>query len=235
MRSVPAPTMHGIDARAQRVEELAVGDAGDRRGAAQHGGAAIGRVDHVQRDERSLRARVLPRRELADELVGGQLARLGQEPAQRDERLVARRRHAWVAGLDDVLDGLEGEQLVTGLDARVERLEHEADVVAEVVTGADVAREPARAAVEDRQPARTGVPFAARELVDLVARLAAEQLRELDLRARHEMHGERVDVAREAVGPVLAREARHEARRIGCCIASRSRSRNLHAVQRRRW
>ena len=81
-----------VDARAQRVEELAVGDARDRRGAPVDGGAAVGRVDHVHRDVRALRARQLPRAQLADELVGGQLAGLGQQPAQRDGRLVARRR-----------------------------------------------------------------------------------------------------------------------------------------------
>ena len=46
---------HGVDAGAQRVEELVVGAVGDRRGAALDRGAAVGGGDHVERHERALR------------------------------------------------------------------------------------------------------------------------------------------------------------------------------------
>ena len=54
----------------------------------------------------------------------------------------------------------------------------------------------------------------ARELVDLVAGLAAEQLRQLRLLLGHEVHAEQLGALRDPVGAVLVREADEEARRV---------------------
>ena len=54
----------------------------------------------------------------------------------------------------------------------------------------------------------------ARELVDLVAGLAAEQLRQLRLLLGDEVHAEQLGALRDAVGAVLVREADEEARRV---------------------
>src|SRR5436853_294747 len=109
-------------------------------------------------------------------------------PAPRCEPLSRR-----VAGLE-ILHVLEVQQLA-GLTARRDRLEQVPDVVADVVARQDRADEPAWAAAEDRHPARPHVPFAARELVDLVAGLAAEQLDELLVVARRDVHRERLGLA----------------------------------------
>ena len=54
----------------------------------------------------------------------------------------------------------------------------------------------------------------ARELVDLVAGLAAEQLGQLRLLLGDEVHAEQLGALRDAVGAVLVREADEEARRV---------------------
>ena len=53
---------HGVDAGAQGVEQLAVGDAGDRRRAPRDRGPAVARVHHVQRRYAGARRGELPRR-----------------------------------------------------------------------------------------------------------------------------------------------------------------------------
>ena len=85
---------HGVHARAQRVKQLAVGDARHRRGAPVDGRAAVGGGDHVQRDVRPSRRCARGEVELRGGVVGRQLALRRQQPAQRDERLVAQHRHA---------------------------------------------------------------------------------------------------------------------------------------------
>src|SRR5215204_3158111 len=92
--------------------------------------------------------------------------------------------------------GLEQERVVI---AGVEALDHAAD-------------EAVRAGVEQRRAARPGAPRAALELVDLVARLAAEELGELRLLRGDEVDAEQLGVAAHAVGAVLVREADEEPR-----------------------
>src|SRR3954469_25994193 len=103
----------------------------------------------------------------------------------------------------DVLHPLEVHDL-TRLVARLQRLQQKTEVVAEVVPCPYLAREPARAVVEDRQAARAAAPRAAFELVDLVSGLAAEELDERDHLRRDEVHGDRVDLLRELERPVGA-------------------------------
>ncbi len=61
----------------------------------------------------------------------------------------------------------------------VDGFEQEADVIAQVVAAQHLTDEPPGGVVEDRHPLRARAPCTARELVDLIAGLAAEQPGEL--------------------------------------------------------
>src|SRR5881227_3530624 len=73
----------------------------------------------------------------------------------------------------------------------VEWVEREADVVAERNPVHDPAPEPASAFVQKGQPLGALAPRTARELVLLVAGLAAEQLHQVQRGRRHDMDGDR--------------------------------------------
>ena len=135
MRSVPGADHHGVHARAQRVEELAVGEARDRPRAAVHRRAAVARVDHVHRDVRALR-RGAPAPTVAAAPTSSSAVSspgVGQQPAQRDGRLVAGRRHVigWPGSMAS-LTAWKNTISSPGAYSRLERIEQEADVVAEV-------------------------------------------------------------------------------------------------------
>src|SRR5215218_11393490 len=85
-------------------------------------------------------------------------------------------------------------------------------VIADVDALEDAPGEPVLTALEHGQPARALVPLAVLELVDLVAGLGAEQLREVLRALRHEVHGEQLGALRHAERVVLVGEARDEPR-----------------------
>jgi hypothetical protein len=74
-----------------------------------------------------------------------------------------------------VLDFVEREGVAATFVARLERLKDEGDVIPELVVLEDRADEPAAALVDDGESKGPGVLSAARELVDVVAGLSAEQ------------------------------------------------------------
>lgn len=78
----------------------------------------------------------------------------------------------------DAAGAVEGEFLQRRAVVGLERVEKEADVIAEVVAGDDGPGEPVVAPAEDREAGRTLAPVAMGELVDLVAAAATEQLGE---------------------------------------------------------
>ncbi len=122
-------------------------------------------------------------------------------------------RSRLVAGLDSTRP-VEAELALRRARVRLDRVEQVAGVVAELEAGEDAAREPAVAFVEQRHAVGAGPPARPCELVDIVARLAAEQLDELAGGLRHEMHRQRTRLARDPVGEVLDRDADEEARRL---------------------
>src|SRR4051794_13582117 len=113
----------------------------------------------------------------------------------------------------DPLRAVEGEVLLAP-GARGDGLEQEELVIAGVEAVDHAPHEPALAALEDRQPLGPVVPLAVRELVDLVAGLAAEELGQVGGVGRDAMDRQRGRVAAPAMRAVLAREADREARRI---------------------
>src|SRR5947209_18935419 len=94
------------------------------------------------------------------------------------------------------------------------RLEREADVITEVAALEHLAREPALELLDHRRPTRSRFPLAARELVHLVAGLAAEQDGELLGIPRDRMNHEHVGIHSQPVRAVLHRQAGQEARRM---------------------
>src|SRR3954470_2448312 len=118
-----------------------------------------------------------------------------------------------VPGLDP-LRAVEGELVGVGPALRQHRLEQDRVVIAGVEPVEHAADEAVRAGVEQRRAAGAGLPPDARELVDLVAGLAAEQLRQLGLLLGYEVDAEQLGTARDPVGAVLVREADEEARRV---------------------
>src|SRR4051794_15640909 len=97
-------------------------------------------------------------------------------------------------------------------------LEPEPQVVTEVEAVEHAAREPARRRSKDGDALRPLRPVAELELVDLVARLAAEQLRQLALCRTEEVHDDRVRLADHVECAVLLRDAREEARRLDAAL-----------------
>jgi hypothetical protein len=91
--------------------------------------------------------------------------------------------------------------------------EQEADMVAELDVVAYVSGKPAAELSQHRGLPRGGFPCATGELVDLVAGLAAEQLREFLRVVRDGMDDEGLGVAGDAIGPVLHRQAGQKAGR----------------------
>src|SRR4051794_37412219 len=114
----------------------------------------------------------------------------------------------------DAPGAMEGEVLVLGAAPSGDRLEHERLVVAGVDARKHAPDEPVAAAVEDRDPTGLLVPVDQRELVDLVAGRATEQLREVAGVGRHGMDAEQLGIAAMAPGAVAARKAHQEAMRI---------------------
>src|SRR4051794_40178613 len=110
-----------------------------------------------------------------------------------------------VTGIDP-LGAMERELARVARPAR-DRLEQERVVIARVPAREDTADEPVLAAIEDRHALRSLVPLAAGELVDLVGRLATEQLGEVIRVGRNGVHPEHGRVAASPVGAVLVREA----------------------------
>jgi len=83
-------------------------------------------------------------------------------------------------------------------------------MVSEVDAFEHVAGEPVLDPLEDRRAVRTWPPFAACELVDLIACLAPEQHSQLLLVFGNEMHDQNVGTHRHAIGPVLHRQTCQE-------------------------
>src|SRR4051812_50211481 len=90
----------------------------------------------------------------------------------------------------DALGAVEGELVLLGLALAADGLEDDRVVVAGGEPLDDPPDEPVRQAGDDRDPLRPLVPLAPRELVDLVARLAAEELGDLLAVGRDEVHAE---------------------------------------------
>src|SRR5437763_5019833 len=118
----------------------------------------------------------------------------------------------------DVLCTLEAEVRHAAVVLRFHGLEPEAYVVAEVVAGMHASYEPAGDVRQQRDASRAGRPLAELELVDLIARLAAEQLRERALRAAKEVDRDDVRLRDDVERPVLLRDARQEARRMNAAL-----------------
>src|SRR5690242_9027175 len=95
----------------------------------------------------------------------------------------------------------------------LDRLEHEAAMVAEVHPLEDPPREPVLEVDQDRSALRARSPLAASELVDLIPSLAAEQLGKLDRVLGDEVHDEDVSLAGDPERAVLHRQADQEAGR----------------------
>ena len=87
-------------------------------------------------------------------------------------------------------------------------------MVAGVHAVEDAPREPVAAVFEDGRVPGTGPPTAALELVQLVARLCAEQLRQIGGVFGDQVHHHHLGVASHPVGAVLVRDAHEEARRV---------------------
>ncbi len=146
------------------------------------------------------------------ELVGRQRARRGKQPAQRHRRLVAGGRHgSWPGSMSFTswkYNSSPGSWRPRSGSSRKPSWSPRS--WRERISPANQLGQP----VEDREVVRAREPRAARELVDLVAGLAAEQLDEVAALARDGVHGERGRVAREAIRAVAARQAREEAVRV---------------------
>src|SRR5919201_4576804 len=112
----------------------------------------------------------------------------------------------------DPLGAMERELPGGGAAVRGDGLEEEPFVVARVQAPDDASDEPVRAALDDRYAAGTLVPGAVRELVDLVARLPAEQVGEVAGVGRHPVHRQVLGAATQPIGPVEVREAHEEPR-----------------------
>lgn len=85
--------------------------------------------------------------------------------------------------------------------------EQEADVVAEIGSAEDRAGEPGRGVVENGQPVWTLTPPAVRELVRVVAGVAAEQGGERQMCPTEEMHSEVIGRGGDPEGAVLSDRA----------------------------
>ncbi len=183
-----------VHARAQRVEELAVGEARDRRGAPvapprgrrscgpcsprRAGAAAVGAAPTGAARRRARRRSARPPRAAAG--AAPRAARCG--PPSRDR----------VAGLDGVLDRLEEHDLLAPSACSASNGSSRKPTWSPR-SGARDRRRRTSSGSRRGSAARAGrMPRAALELVDVVAGLAAEQLGEPGARARDEVHGERV-------------------------------------------
>src|ERR1700722_12682848 len=94
-----------------------------------------------------------------------------------------------------------------------------ADVIAEVDPLQRLADEPGRRVVENRHAVRAGVPRAVIEFVDLVTGLAAEQARQPDVAALHDMHSQVIGSRRHPAGVIHPRDPGQKSRRMHAGLA----------------
>ena len=108
-----------------------------------------------------------------------------------------------------------------------DRLEKKSDVVAQGMAIHDPPREPQRTLDEQRLASRALVELPPRELVDLVARLAAEELRQVKAAGGDEVNSEMRRAFGRLERGVLHRKAHEEPRRIDARLGRKAEQASL--------